>query len=505
MGQGIQVHSDLPKAHIDTLLPWLEKTFPSQTIQPIVLETQDLEWLDLFCTQIRMSHNLSLRFSPLIWVYESFDPNLSQRVAQIGVDELLSLKTPVEEAIARINLRVQQAETFVLLQKRLDEVLRRSGASETALQQREEFLSVCAHDLRSPIGLIQSSLGMLLSGSDARNLPPLAKELLERSQRQAGNALRLVSDLLDVMSFEQGLKPQYELFTLDSFLQEFYQDYQAQAKEKGISFHYQNPISDWQVLADKDRILQLLQNLLGNALKFTESGKNVYLTVHSFTGRRKSDPPYPMVILSFKDEGKGIPHKERERIFDRFSQIKDYSRAGGRGLGLTVAKQISTLHAGNLWVESEPGKGSTFHVLLPHVVSRSAVTTVPHASPNAKKLLVVEPIEAKKKKNFETLSHAPYAVTFVRDGVEAVAMAFHLQPDIILLRHDMHKMPEGDVARIIKTNPLTSHAKVFLGLEEGESPQRIQVDESYIEGILPVPTIFEDLGRALSDKLIKAA
>ena len=170
------------------------------------------------------------------------------------------------------------------------------------------------------------------------------------------------------------------------------------------------------MLADSDRVRQLLQNLFTNALKFTDKGKNIYLKVAPFYGRRKSDPPYPMMIISLKDEGRGIPQSEIDKIFDRFSQIKDASRSEGRGLGLTVAKQISNSHDGNIWVQSEEGKGSTFFVLFPHVVSHPKE----EAMRNRKRALIAETASDRRETYYRQMEQWGYDLIFARNGVEVV-------------------------------------------------------------------------------------
>lgn len=367
-------------------------------------------------------------------------------------------------------LRQFVAETFELICE-LQE-FKKSGLSvqlakaETALKQREEFLAVCVHDLRSPLGIIQAGLSMVLS--DSPNLSPIHVELLTRAKRQVGHATTLVNDLLDLTAYDQGLKPQYQFINLHELLSEFVRDYCLQAEQKKITLHYDNPIRDWRILADPDRIRQLLQNLFTNAVRFTGTGKSIYLTATPFQGRRRTDPPYPMVILSLTDEGPGISQKQMQKIFDRFSQIREYSRTEGRGLGLTVAKQISILHDGNVWVESEEGRGSTFHVLLSHVVSRSGVFQSKDPLESRPKILVVEPSEYKREFYFHPLPGWGYDTVFAKDGVEAVTLTFHHLPDLVILTEGLSKLEELEAAKVLQKDSLTSSIKILLGVENAE-------------------------------------
>jgi signal transduction histidine kinase len=412
----------------------------------------------------------------------------------LGFDEFVLTTDSPEAVIDRLKLRNHQIQQQLKVEKLILEQSAKNAKTETILSQREEFLSVCAHDLRSPLGLIQSSLSLVLNSGDG-NLSEIQKELIHRARRQSGDAINLVNDLLDVMSFEQGLKPQYQLFSLDGLLRPFFQDYQFQAQQKGIHFHYSNPLVDWRVLADSDRIRQLMQNLVVNAMKFTEKGKNIFLNVSQFQGRRKSDPPYPMMVVSIKDEGRGIPHKELQKIFDRFTQIKEHSRSDGRGLGLTVAKQISTLHDGNIWVESEEGRGSTFFVLFPHVISRTMAPDFITQDNEVKRVLVAEPSVKRREGYFEILKRWGYEVFFANDGIEAVTLCFHHLPQLVILNEGLSKMGEAQVVDTLKSDPLTARMKVVV---TGDASEKFNVEdyEFPFDGVLKIPfnqDVFENM------------
>lgn len=365
---------------------------------------------------------------------------------------------------------------------------------ETALKQREEFLSVCAHDLRSPLGLIRSSIGLLLNSKEhSRSLTDFQREILLRAERQAVHGLNLVKDLLDVMAFEQGLKPQYQLLDIDALLKEVVGDFRFQAAQKKIQVHYENRIADWKVLADSERLRQLLQNILTNALKFTEQGKNIHLAVTPFQGRRKSDPPHPMMILSLKDEGPGIPQEELTKIFDRFNQIKEYSRTEGRGLGLSVAKQISNLHDGNIWAESKPGDGATFHFLIPHAIRPIADAFVPAMPP--KKILAVEPDNSVRQSSFEPLRQSGIEVLYAKDGVESITLLFHFQPDLVILNPQVKKLAASEVTKITKADRLAGRVPVLLTSSDAHAAAKL--DKVVADGVLPVPFTREQLEQAI--------
>jgi signal transduction histidine kinase len=467
---------------------WIEH-FPKEA-RFVLFDDKDLPWVKQILQSIRSTTFPNPRSLVFCWIGSKLSPDALQMLCEIGVDEVFSPEDPVAMIIPRLVLRQQQAAAALLRESHLKEQAGKEAKTEVTMKQREEFLSVCAHDLRSPLGLIQSSLTMLLNNKTALN--DLQVELIGRAKRQAAQAITLVNDLLDVMAFEQGLKPQYHLVRLDAFLSEFYKDYAFQAQQKNIKFHYENPIQEWRVLVDPDRIRQLLQNLFMNALKFTESHKNIYLSVIPFHGRRKADPEYPMVIVSLRDEGKGIPQKEMEKIFDRFTQIKDYSRAEGRGLGLTVAKQISTLHDGNIWVQSVEGEGSTFFVLFPHVISQVAPQGT---GPKKKKALVVVRNESERAQYFEILGRWGYEVHFAKDGVEAITTSFYLLPDVVFVTPELKKMDEYEVYQILHKDKVTERIPILCAAPAKVITERD--DEFFYDEFVKLPLTRETFQIAL--------
>ncbi len=468
---------------------WYTKNIPKK-VRALFTSESDPVWMEHLVKAAR-SENGAI---PIFFVKDSQNQKDLFAANAIGIDDFLSVTDSVEEIRTRVGLRCRLTLQTHVIEDQLKEQSAIISRNESSVKQREEFLGICAHDIRSPLGLIQSSLLLILNKEEKQpTLPEMHLELLSRAKRNTEQAIGLVNDLLDVMTFEQGFKPNYEMSVLHDLLQEFYQDYRFQAEQKGVKFHYDNSLRDWKVLIDKGRVRQLLQNLFVNALKFTESGKNIFLRLEPFTGRRKSDPPFPMVVISLRDEGKGIPDKEMQRIFDRFTQIKDYSRAEGRGLGLTVAKQISTLHDGNIWVESEQGKGSTFFALFPHVISRPFPVAQPEKT---NRVLIVEPSLDRREQNFEILARWGYELKFVDNGIDAVTHAFYERTDIIILTAGLKKLSEADVLQTLKADPVGRMVPVFLALEKkGASPA--DYEEFAFDGFLETPIMRLDFEKAL--------
>lgn len=480
---------------------WILKSLP-ETTELVVWGHNSVETLKPWIPVLRALPNSPLNTVPVVWIPDAGKASSLAEVIECGVSDVLSLLDEPACFAARILLHIKARGEGEAIRQKLKNQAIDIARNETIVKQREEFLSVCAHDLRAPLGLIKTSLSMVLA-QDAKKsaLDSMQVELLTRAQKQAGHAITLVSDLLDVMAYEQGLKPQYQLFSLHELLLEFYKDCQIQAEQKAILLHYENPVKDWRILADPERVRQLFQNLLTNAIKFTEKSKNIYLTVMPFQGRRKTDPPYPMVIISVKDEGRGIPDRERQKIFDRFAQIKEYSRAEGRGLGLTVAKQISTLHDGNIWVQSAEGKGSTFFVLFPHVISGSkAKETVKKAT----RILVAESSLDRREAYFDQIQDWGYELIYAKDGAHAAALTFYDPPDVLLLADGLSKMDAVEVVTVLKQEPAIEKLPVVLAKEPSTEPNAsFPVDQ--FDFMISLPLAEDSFRQVISQALEKSA
>lgn len=449
---------------------WITKQTRENTVGIFLVE----------CPQETIQTILST-FKGLVWVCNQAAPAWSATFPQATqITDWLLASQPLEEWLFRFHIRIAQHEAQITRTQEFETKTRAVTKNEVIIHQREEFLGVCAHDLRSPLGLIQAGIQMVLRGNGKEStLSTLHHELLTRALRQSGYALQLVNDLLDVTSYEQGLKPEFEVIDLDAFLKEFHRDYTFHAEQKKITLSYKNKIPGWRVLIDKDRVSQVFQNLLTNAIKFTPEGKNIYIEVSSFTGRRKADPEHPMLIVTFRDEGCGIAETEKQKIFDRFSQIKTTQREQGRGLGLSVAKQISQSHDGNLWVESTEGKGSSFHVLFPHVISSPTATSEHRTRPLA---IVAEQDETKRAKNFECLKEWGFDCLYSRDGVETLTLTHFYRPDCVILTPGQGKMEEFEVASTLKISHETSDIPIFYVSESGlmaKGEQSLAADEIF--------------------------
>lgn len=222
---------------------------------------------------------------------------------------------------------------------------------------KSEFVMAASHELRTPI----TSLGMsidLLQEHISTTLPAKDRELLQAAHEEVHRLKTLVNNLLDLYKFEAGkIELELELFPISTIFEQVRSVFKNQANIKEISLIFKESEQLPLVRADANKIAWVISNLISNALRYTDRGGNISLAAQKIGTQ---------VHLSVRDEGPGIPLEYHSKIFQKFVQIKD-RESGGSGLGLAICKEIVRAHGGAIWVESEPGKGSTFTFTLPAV------------------------------------------------------------------------------------------------------------------------------------------
>jgi signal transduction histidine kinase len=193
-----------------------------------------------------------------------------------------------------------------------------------------------------------------------QQVPPTAEELpdhLETIRIAARRMTRLINDLLDVSRIDSGHKLPIEAQPVEvtPILEELAEIFRPQTDARGIVLDLSAPTEPIRILADRDRLIQAISNLLGNAIKFTPEGGSVSLRAET----RASEMEFAV-----RDTGPGVPEESLTRIWDPYWQMKRTARMGA-GLGLPIARGIVEAHSGRIWVESRPGRGTTFYFTVP--------------------------------------------------------------------------------------------------------------------------------------------
>lgn len=301
---------------------------PGATVDSAVQRSSRASWLPYLSVAIGLGILLGVERG------DSFFPNVSLVLIVI----VLAVLVAVRQYIAQREL------------VRMQEQLRESE------RVKDEFLSVVGHELRTPLTSIRGSLG-LLEGGVLGELPQDAANMVAVAAHNTDRLVRLINDILDIERMAAGrLTLEPVAVDAEELVNQSIQVVQTTADAAEVKLC--SDVDCVTVLADADRIVQALVNLIGNAVKFSTKGSIVRITV------RREDH---VALFSVSDTGRGIPADRLERIFERFRQVdaSDAREKGGTGLGLPIARGIVDQHHGRMWVESHERQGSTFHFTLP--------------------------------------------------------------------------------------------------------------------------------------------
>jgi signal transduction histidine kinase len=247
-------------------------------------------------------------------------------------------------------LAIQNARLFRELEEK-------SHQLEVASRHKSQFLANMSHELRTPLNAILGYTELILD-SIYGEIPARAREVMERIDKSGRHLLGLINDVLDLAKIEAGqLALALVDYSLGDVVQTVATAVEALAAEKQLALKVVVAPDLPRGRGDERRLAQVLLNLVGNAIKFTEAGE-VRVEATAGDGR---------FLVAVTDTGPGIAAADQERIFEEFQQADTSStrKKGGTGLGLSIARRIVEMHGGRIWVESEPGKGSTFRFAVP--------------------------------------------------------------------------------------------------------------------------------------------
>ncbi|MFL5349320.1 MAG: sensor histidine kinase [Hyalangium sp.] len=246
-------------------------------------------------------------------------------------------------------LHLGRAETDLRL------LVERTHADE-GIATRDQFMGMVSHDLRTLLGGIALQAALLKRDAAEDEAGRRAVQAAEKIQRFTARMNRLIGDLVDVASIEEGrIRVTPALQDAAALVRESVEAFQPLASSQGLSLDVETRGNTLMARFDHGRILQVLANLLSNAIKFTPPGGRISLRL---------EPVGQDVRFSVTDTGSGIPSHQLEAVFERFWQARGEDRRG-LGLGLYISKSIVEAHGGRIWAESQPGVGSTFAFTLP--------------------------------------------------------------------------------------------------------------------------------------------
>lgn len=422
------------------------------------------------------------------------------------------IKVKLNETLAKTNGELKRLNGE--LGEKNEELKRLNEEVLELTHSRLVFFTNISHELRTPLTLIADPVEMLLEDTGIKGK---SRELLKMVQRNALALQQLVSNILDFRKIQNG-KMELKLYRFDivKTLTMWVGDFQLTAERKQIRLHLDvdDLKGSYEMIADQEKISRIVFNLLSNALKYTPAGGEIFVSLKDEGANLR---------LDVRDTGKGISQDEADKIFERFFQAK--GAASGTGIGLALVKSFVELHHGEARVESEPGKGSDFIVVIPRkqegdsqvihndvdIVDNSANTSTSDSknvvdesvlqyiddgdrsrgkvqqlvSENTNRPTVLVIDDNTDIRQYErTLLQDEYVVLEAADGKEGLAVALKEVPDLVICDVMMPVMDGLEFTKQLKTNTATSHIPVIMltakNLEEHRAEGYEHGADSYI-------------------------
>jgi signal transduction histidine kinase len=272
--------------------------------------------------------------------------------------EILEQQQQLEQQAAEIqNINGALQESNLTLQKAMDELEQKNIALNQLNEEKNEFIGIASHDLKSPI------MGILLSAQTGkvfveRNQSEKVINKLSLIEQASERMIRIVQNLLDINAIESGaITLNMEHTNLKEVMRQCIEEHEGRAEEKDILIHTELPTS-MELYTDKDKVHEIIGNLLSNAIKFSHSNSSVHVRLFQQESKAR---------IVIKDEGQGMTDEDKKRLFQKFARLSSTPTAGedSTGLGLAIVKRLTDEIGGTISCSSEKSVGTEFVVMLP--------------------------------------------------------------------------------------------------------------------------------------------
>jgi len=422
-------------------------------------------------------------------------------------DELSQLNERLEELVEERTRELKKNEEKILafnaeLEQRIQE---RTVQLNAANKAKSEFLANMSHEIRTPMNAVlgyAELLGFMLEDKTQR-------DYLESIKSSGRSLLILINDILDLSKIEAGkLELQFEFVNSQSFFSEFERIFSLRLSEKGLKFILEiSSGTPAGIYIDDARLRQIILNLIGNAIKFTEKG-SIRLKVHTENPQiinysNGKTEEFIDLIIDVTDTGIGISKEMQEEIFNPFVQVQgqDIKKYGGTGLGLTISQRLVQLMNGTIDLDSQLHMGSSFKIKIPGVsylrdfekrAEEIQLDTTEIVFEEAV-ILIADDVEHNRSYLRDALKNTSLKIVEAEDGQQALSMAERIVPDLIITDIRMPVLDGFDLLDKLKSNDVLKHIPVIAYSASVMKAQKDRIRESEFAGLLIKPVQVTEL------------
>ena len=422
-------------------------------------------------------------------------------------DELTQLNERLEELVAERTRELRKSQEEILLfnkelEKRISE---RTAQLEAANRAKSEFLANMSHEIRTPMNAVMGYADLLVLMLNDKT----QKEYIESIKISGQNLLTLINDILDLSKIEAGkFEFEYEYTNSYSFFEEFDRIFALRISDKGLKYNIDiSPEIPEGIFIDGSRLRQVIINLLGNAVKFTDKGTiglKVYLENQASLSHKEGNKEYKAdLIIEVSDTGIGISKEVQETIFEPFVQAQGQSnkKYGGTGLGLAISMRMVQLMNGSIKLFSEPGRGSTFRITIPDVYflknyqskESDAIINPSEIVFRHTRIVVVDDVESNRKYLVDAMKNADFEIIEAENGEEALEVIQKNKPDLVITDILMDGIDGFELLKSIKNDSALKNIPVIAYSAAVLKEQKERIEKSAFSGVLIKPVKINDL------------